>query len=109
MIHIFTSLDAIVEQTRNGPLPPGAVSTFSPLLFAGNRSVYALMILLYSPEAPIRSFFFGLADVLGWACKPLASAMNFPQLVLGFRLVWGIGLGWASVDFDKLLRQLWVW
>ena len=97
---IDAPLDRLVPRTRNRPIARGAISPFSAHLFTVLQSLLSLAILTLLP--PI-SFAYALPAIIGWALYPLAKrVINYPQVVLGFPMAWGVFMGSAAMGADPL-------
>jgi 4-hydroxybenzoate polyprenyltransferase len=99
-IHIWNDLidaplDALVERTRNRPIPRGAVSTTGALVFTATQTIGALVFLFCLPEREtLVGLLYALPAIGGWVYYPWAKRhTDFPQLVLGLCLAWGIVMG----------------
>jgi 4-hydroxybenzoate polyprenyltransferase len=70
-IHIWNDLidaplDALVERTRNRPIPRGAVSTTGALILTGTQTIAALAFLLCLPERePLVGLLYALPAIAG--------------------------------------------
>jgi 4-hydroxybenzoate polyprenyltransferase len=87
-------IDARVERTRHRPIPSGAVSVRSAVLFLVLQLLVALAILLVLNR---------LAVLLGLASMALVLAYPFmkrvtwwPQAFLGLTFNWGVPMGYAA-------------
>lgn len=102
-IHIWNDLidaplDALVERTRNRPIPRGAVSPFAALVFAATQAVGAALFLPYLPYRTLHNALYALPSIIGWTYYPWAKRhTNFPQVVLGFCLAWGVIMGSLTI------------
>ena len=111
-IHIWNDLidaplDALVERTRNRPIPRGAVSPSGALVFTATQTVGALAFLYYLVPplnggseilSTVATLNYALPGIIAWTYYPYAKRhTNFPQLVLGFSLSWGIVMGSLAV------------
>ncbi|KAF2238876.1 UbiA prenyltransferase [Viridothelium virens] len=98
-IHIWNDLidaplDALVERTRNRPIPRGAVSKSAAAVFTATQALGAAVFLFYLPVDPLDAFLYSAPGILAWTYYPWAKKhMNAPQVVLGFCLAWGIIMG----------------
>jgi 4-hydroxybenzoate polyprenyltransferase len=99
-IHIWNDLidaplDTLVQRTRNRPIPRGAVSKMGALVFTGTQTIAALAFLFCLPERePFVGLLYALPAIGSWAYYPWAKRhTDFPQLVLGLCLAWGIVMG----------------
>lgn len=96
--------DRQVTRTKNRPMARGAIPTASALVFAGCLSILALATLRYLP--PVCSIYV-LPAIAGWFLYPLSKRVtNFPQVVLGFPMAWGVLMGAGAMGADPLdVRQ----
>ena len=105
-IHIWNDLidaplDALVERTRNRPIPRKAVSPFAALVFTATQTVGAALFLPYLPYGTLQSALYALPSMITWTYYPWAKRhTNFPQLVLGICLAWGIIMGSLAIGFE---------
>ena len=105
-IHIWNDLidaplDARVERTRNRPIPRGAVSPAAALVFTITQATGAVIFLNYLPFKFGRSALFALPSIIIWTYYPWAKVhTNFPQLVLGICLAWGIIMGSLAIGME---------
>ncbi|KAI4122336.1 MAG: hypothetical protein LQ338_005875 [Usnochroma carphineum] len=91
---IDAPLDALVERTRNRPIPRGAVSSSAALFFTATQAVGAALFIPSLPHAKHQNALYALPSMIGWTYYPWAKRhTNCPQLVLGFCLAWGIIMG----------------
>jgi len=102
-IHIWNDLidaplDALVERTRNRPIPRGAMSPFAALVFAATQAVGAALFLPYLPYRTLHNALYALPSIIGWTYYPWAKRhTNFPQVVLEFCLAWGVIMGSLAI------------
>ncbi len=105
-IHIWNDLidaplDALVERTRNRPIPRGAVSPFAATVFTATQAIGAVMFLPYLPSPTLESALYAMPSILGWTYYPWAKRhTNFPQFVLGFCLAWGVVMGSLAIGLQ---------
>ena len=105
-IHIWNDLidaplDALVERTRNRPIPRRAVSPFAALMFVVTQAVSAALFLPYLPCDTLQSALYAFPSIAGWTYYPWAKRhTNFPQVVLGLCLAWGIIMGSLAIGFE---------
>jgi len=105
-IHIWNDLvdaplDALVERTRNRPIPRKAVSPLAALLFTSTQAGGAALFLPQLPHGALQSALYALPSMVGWTYYPWAKRhTNFPQLVLGLCLAWGIVMGSLAVGVE---------
>ena len=108
-IHIWNDLidaplDALVERTRNRPIPRGAVSPFAALVFIVTQAVAAALFLPSLPCGPLRSMLYAVPSIIGWTYYPWAKQhTDFPQFVLGFCLAWGIIMGSLAIGGEPFV------
>ena len=88
--------DALVERTKDRPLPSGRVSRFGAFVFLGALCMIGLFILLQlNPFAQL----VGACSLVLIVIYPLMKRITYwPQLMLGFTFNWGALLGWAAVS-----------
>ncbi|MFO1152104.1 MAG: 4-hydroxybenzoate octaprenyltransferase [Rhodospirillales bacterium] len=88
--------DARVARTANRPLPSGAISLNSAVLFMIGLSLAAFIVLL---QFNAFSVGVGIASLLVVAIYPFAKRVtHWPQAVLGLAFNWGALLGWTAVS-----------
>ncbi|MCJ1247589.1 hypothetical protein MMC30_004804 [Trapelia coarctata] len=98
---IDAPLDVLVERTRNRPIPRGAVSPFAALLFTGTQAIGAAVFLTYLSVGPFQGALYAFPNLIGCIYYPWAKRhTNFPQLVLGFCLAWGIIMGSLAIGVE---------
>ena len=102
-IHIWNDiidapLDSLVERTRNRPIPRGAISPFAATTFAITQAIGAALFLPYVSSDTLENVLYALPGIIGWMYYPWAKRhTDFPQLVLGFCLAWGIMMGSLAI------------
>lgn len=102
-IHVWNDLidaplDALVERTRNRPIPRGAVSPLAALVFTATQAVGAALFLPYLPPGTLLSALYALPSMIGWTYYPWAKRhTDFPQVVLGFCIAWGVIMGSLAI------------
>lgn len=105
-IHIWNDLidaplDALVERTRNRPIPRGAVSSFAAIIFMTTQAIGAALFLPYMNLDTLQNALYAIPSIIVWTYYPWAKRhTNFPQLVLGFCLSWGIVMGSLSIGLE---------
>ena len=105
-IHIWNDLidaplDALVERTSYRPIPRGAVSPFAATVFATSQAISAALFLPYMGLGNLRSALYATPSIIAWIYYPWAKRhTNFPQLVLGFCLAWGIIMGSLAIGLE---------
>jgi 4-hydroxybenzoate polyprenyltransferase len=100
-IHIWNDLidaplDALVERTRNRPIPRGAVSRTRALVFTVTQAVGAAAVLPFLNEgvSPWEAPVWATPGIVSWTYYPFAKRhFDVPQAVLGFCLAWGVVMG----------------
>ena len=98
---IDAPLDALVERTCKRPIPRGAVTPLAAWVFTGTQAIGAALFLLYLPVGPFQSALYAIPSMIGCLYYPWAKRhTNFPQLVLGFCLAWGIFMGSLAVGVE---------
>lgn len=96
--------DAMVERTRNRPLPSGRVSVMQAMVFLLFLCLIGLMILLHLNFFTI---LLGASSLLLVALYPFMKRITYwPQLVLGLTFNWGALLGWSAVTGNLSLPAL---
>lgn len=89
---IDADLDGQVDRTRRRPIPRGAVSKPSALVFTVSQA--GLALLFFIPFPLKNNVLYAVPSILGSAYYPFAKRhANYPQFVLGFCLSWGICVG----------------
>ncbi|KAF7594711.1 hypothetical protein BBP40_008604 [Aspergillus hancockii] len=108
-IHIWNDLidaplDALVERTRNRPIPRGAVSPVAAFVFTVSQAIGAALFLpLISTAFSQTTLYAAAPGIIGWAYYPWAKRHTyFPQVVLGLCLSWGIVMGSLAGGFVPL-------
>ena len=92
--------DRLVPRCKNRPVARGAVSPTSAHIFTAVQSVISLGILTLLPPV---SFIYAIPAIVGWALYPLAKQVtDYPQVVLGFPMAWGIFMGSVAIGADPL-------
>ncbi|KAI9777022.1 MAG: hypothetical protein M1816_004984 [Peltula sp. TS41687] len=98
---IDAPLDALIERTRERPIPRGAVSPFAALIFTCTQAIGAGLFLTYLPCRNLQGALYALPSIIGSTYYPWAKRhTNFPQLVLGFCLAWGIVMGSLAIGVE---------
>ena len=98
-IHVWNDLidaplDALVERTRDRPIPRKAVSPFAATVFTVIQAVGAALFLPYLSSRTVESALYVTPSVIAWTYYPWAKRhTNVPQFILGFCLAWGIMVG----------------
>ncbi|KAF2672460.1 prenyltransferase [Microthyrium microscopicum] len=102
---VDADIDAKVDRTRNRPIPRGAVTKKNAQFFAISQAILALLCFIPFPFRD--SALYALPNVIATAYYPLAKRhTNFPQLVLGFCLSWGILIGGLAMGVRPFLLIL---
>ena len=92
--------DRQVARTRNRPMARGALSTKSALLYTVVLSLVAWRTLAWLPSV---CTLYAVPAVFGWLFYPLSKRVtNYPQVVLGFPMAWGIFMGAGALGADPL-------
>ncbi|MCJ1231629.1 hypothetical protein MMC12_008308 [Toensbergia leucococca] len=105
-IHIWNDLidaplDALVERTRNRPIPRGAVSPFAATVFTATQAIGAALFLPYMSSSTLQNALYAMPSMIGWTYYPWAKRhTNLPQLVLGLCLAWGIAMGSLAIGLE---------
>ncbi|KAL4903303.1 UbiA prenyltransferase family-domain-containing protein [Aspergillus multicolor] len=108
VIHIWNDLvdaplDALVERTKHRPIPRGAISRSVALGSAANQALAALLFLVFLPGGLVRAVLYALPSAAMWAYYPYAKRhIDYPQLVLGLCLAWGVVVGCLAVNVSIL-------
>ena len=88
-------IDAMVERTRNRPIPSGAVTPLRAAIFLALQGLVGLVVLLQFNRFTI---LLGFASLLVIALYPFVKRISdWPQFVLGLAFSWGALVGWAAV------------
>ncbi|GFF30149.1 4-hydroxybenzoate polyprenyltransferase, mitochondrial [Aspergillus udagawae] len=113
-IHIWNDLidaplDALVSRTKHRPIPRGAVSPTAALIYTITQAIAAALFLSLLPHS--QSWFYALPSILGWTYYPWAKRhTNYPQVVLGLCLAWGVVMGELSLGIETIsFPQGWSW
>lgn len=95
---IDAPLDRLVTRTAQRPIPRGAVSVPAATIFVATQSFAAAAFLLaVRPACAI----FALIAVIGAGIYPFAKRVtNYPQIVLGLIIAWGIVMGEVAMGLD---------
>jgi 4-hydroxybenzoate polyprenyltransferase len=94
---IDAPLDLLVKRTSKRPIPRKAISRGAATLFTITQAIGAAIVLkwLPYPEGPL----YTLPSIISSTYYPWAKRhTNYPQLVLGFCLSWGIFVGSLTMD-----------
>ena len=87
-------IDAMVERTRNRPLPSGRVSRKQAFVFLAALLLIGLIVLLQFNRLTIIT---AIASLLIVAVYPFMKRITYlPQLVLGLAFNWGALVGWTA-------------
>ena len=96
---IDRDIDTRVERTRYRPLPSGAVTPRSALVFLALQLLAGAVVLLQFNRFTIM---LGIASLIVVAIYPFMKRItDWPQFVLGLAFSWGALLGW-SAEFGRL-------
>ncbi len=89
------NFDALVERTRNRPIPSGRISVTQAQIFLAIQLLAGLAILLQFNSFTIILAIASLAIV---AIYPFTKRFTYyPQVILGLAFNWGALLGWAAI------------
>lgn len=105
-IHIWNDLidaplDALVERTRNRPIPRGAVSPFAAMVFTLTQAIGAALFLPSLSSRTLESTLYAIPSIIAWTYYPWAKRhTNVPQFVLGFCMAWGIVVGSFAIGLQ---------
>ena len=92
--------DRLVPRCANRPVARGAVSPTAAHVFTLIQSTISFVILSLFPPL---SFVYALPAVVGWMLYPLAKRVtDYPQVVLGFPMAWGVFMGSVAMGADPL-------
>jgi len=87
--------DAMVERTKNRPLPSGRVSVRQAVVFLIALCLIGLVILL---RLNIFTIWLGVASLGLVAIYPFMKRVTYwPQIFLGLTFNWGALMGWSAV------------
>lgn len=87
--------DALVERTKDRPLPSGRVSVFQAILFLAALCLIGLVILLQFNELTL---YLGVGSLLLIVVYPFMKRITYwPQAFLGLTFNWGALMGWSAV------------
>ncbi|KAI1827531.1 UbiA prenyltransferase family-domain-containing protein [Xylaria intraflava] len=88
---IDAPIDQAVARTSKRPIARGAITPRAALIFVISQALGAALFLLLMPSG---SAIYTLPNIIGTTYYPWAKRhTNFPQLVLGCCLAWGIVVG----------------
>lgn len=94
-------IDAKVARTRGRPIPSGAVSVSSALIFMIALALVGLAVLLQFNRFTIP---LGFASLVPVAIYPFMKRItHWPQAVLGIAFNWGALVGWSAIHGDLSL------
>lgn len=97
---VDVEFDKCVERTRHRALARGAISLRAASVLMIVQAVCAAGLLSFMPSA---CTVYALPGVAGWFLYPLAKRVtNYPQVVLGFPMAWGVFMGAAAVGAEPL-------
>jgi 4-hydroxybenzoate polyprenyltransferase len=97
---VDADLDRLVARTKNRPIPRGAISMRQAYLFTAAETLTWLCILWMLTE---RLLLWSLPMVFLVGVYPYAKRFtNYPSVVLGFVLAYGLFLGCVSMDIDPI-------
>ncbi|KAL3441571.1 UbiA prenyltransferase family-domain-containing protein [Aspergillus insuetus] len=105
-IHIWNDLidaplDALVTRTKNRPIPRGAVSPTAALIYTITQAIGAAFFLPLFPHS--HAWLYSLPSIVGWTYYPYAKRhTNYPQVVLGLCLAWGVVMGELSLGIETI-------
>lgn len=108
-LHIWNDLidapiDRQVERTRLRPIARGAVTPAAALIYMASQAIFGFVTLLYLPP---QSFLCGLSSIGLWTFYPFAKRVtNYPQVVLGLAMSWGIFIGAIATGSDPFWTNL---
>ena len=102
--YVDREYDALVERTRNRPIPSGQVSPMAALVFAVALSFVGLAVLVWFNGFTIALAISSLALV---AIYPFMKRFTYwPQFVLGLTFNWGALVGWTAITGSLTLAPL---
>lgn len=110
-IHIWNDLidaplDAKVERTKNRPIPRGAVSETNAVIFTLTQTLGALAFLPLLDISLSEAILWPAPSIAAWIYYPWAKRhTNFPQVVLGFCLAWGVFMGSLSMGLRPVVAS----
>ncbi|KAI2643724.1 UbiA prenyltransferase family-domain-containing protein [Xylaria nigripes] len=92
---IDAPIDQAISRTSKRPIPRGAITPRAALVFTLSQGLGAALFL---PLMPRGSTIYAVPNIIGTIYYPWAKRhTNFPQLVLGWCLAWGIIMGSCSM------------
>jgi 4-hydroxybenzoate polyprenyltransferase len=95
--------DRLVERCRHRPVARGAVSPFVADVFAAAQALVWVAILTTFPRQIVHASIWPAGTMLLYPwCKRFT---NYPQVVLGFSLALGQGVGAGAVEWDVFSEQ----
>ncbi len=88
-------IDAKVARTRSRPLPSKAVSVAQAVVWMCIQALIALLLLL---TLNLFTIWMALSSIFIVCLYPFAKRFtNWPQIVLGFTINWGVLLAWVEL------------
>ncbi|KAK6067447.1 4-hydroxybenzoate polyprenyl transferase [Seiridium cupressi] len=96
---IDAPIDAKIARTKNRPIVRGAISRRAAFLFTVSQAVGAAAFLLFLNVDAAKA---AAVTIIGTTYYPWAKRhTNFPQVILGFCLAWGIMVGNAATGVEN--------
>ncbi|RYP77476.1 hypothetical protein DL769_003386 [Monosporascus sp. CRB-8-3] len=97
---VYAPIDKMISRTKKRPIARGAITPRAALLFMVTQTVGAAASL---PGLPPATALYTVPTIVGTVYYPYAKRHTpFPQLILGFCLVWGATVGMAAMGVDPL-------
>ena len=91
-------IDAKVERTKTRPIPRGAISRKAAFVFACSQAALSAACLRLLPS---ETAWATIPTIIGTLYYPFAKRhTNFPQVVLGFCMTWGVMIGSSAMGVD---------
>lgn len=96
--------DRLVARTCTRPIARGALSPFQGYVFTAVQSVLGLSLLA---SMPLQVTYYSLPVIALLGLYPFAKRVtNYPQVILGFPVAWGVFTGCASLGLDPVATWL---
>lgn len=94
-------IDRKVSRTRNRPLPRGAISTATALLYNAIQIVIGSALMSQLPPACQK---YSVLSIIIIGLYPLGKRItHYPQVILGFTWAYGFVMGFPAMDIDPFV------
>jgi 4-hydroxybenzoate polyprenyltransferase len=101
---IDAPLDALIERTRNRPIPRKAVTPTAAFIFTTTQAICAIAFFYWFPDP--RGALYALPTIAATTYYPFAKRhTNFPQVILGFCLSWGVYIGAIALGHNTFMSD----